>query len=154
MAKKPTKKPRATIDTKRVFEQLKVELTFEEKIRLGARASQLYARLYDVEDQLKAHQAEKKAEIKRLTSDIDEALQATYSGYELRTVPVLIEVHWQQGLLRKIRSDTGVCYFERTLTTDERQRSMFNDIVNAASDELKEEDETKKPTDDNKKKED
>jgi hypothetical protein len=149
MEKKNNSKRSSTVDTQTVTEELRVELTTEEKVRLGARASDLYARLSDVEDELKAYQAEKKAEIKRLNSDIREALLATRTGYELRPISVFVEVHWKTGLLRKIRADTRVCYFERTLRPEERQRSMFNEIVRAAADELDEPpDEPEKPGDD------
>lgn len=121
--KKKAQEPTAT-----EYQVLPVQLTQDEIRQYGKELAQRVVKVIQTEEELSAHSAEVKAQIKTGVADVRRLARIIASGTEQRNVECTIKKLLGENAYRVTRNDTEEVVFERGLTEEEqvalRQQSL------------------------------
>ena len=113
--KKKAQEPTAT-----EYQVLPVALTSDEIRQYGKDLAQRVVKVIQTEEELSAHSAEVKAQIKTGVADVRRLARTIASGTEQRSVECTIKKLLDEKVYRVTRNDTEEVVFERGLTEEEQ----------------------------------
>jgi hypothetical protein len=105
-------------------QSLKCILTPDEIKKAGDLMARAEGERTDAESTLKSVQAQYKAKIASAEAAMGAEASKIRSGYEFRTVEVLVEFDHSRGTVEKVRTDTFECIESRRMTDYEAQRKI------------------------------
>lgn len=105
--------------------ELRCALTPKERADKSERVAELLAKIDDAEASLRTAKARSKAETEALEAELDQALSAFRSGYELREVRCELQLDFELGQADWVRTDIGEVLVSRPIRPEERQQQLF-----------------------------
>lgn len=132
MAKRPVEAPKGEdldghLEVTEGDDFLKVPFTDEEKAEHAQRLARTLPQIDQLEEELKSVKSQYKSRIEGLQAEAKKFSSYIRDGFHFDNVEIQIRKDFRAGTLEKIRLDTGEMYYTRTLTAEERQRSMFSE---------------------------
>ncbi len=106
-------------------EYLKCILTEQEKKDVAEKMAIAVSKVNEVEGNLKSVQAQMKADINRYEAEVSLASEKYRSGFEMRNIDCIIEKNYRTGVITQIRKDTFEIVWERSMTSEECQKNLF-----------------------------
>lgn len=132
--------------------ELKVPLKREEVEERAERAAHLIGVRDLREDEIKEDMKRQKSALATIDGEIRSLSNQVRDKVAYRDVPCERQFHYDTGVVKEIRCDTGEVTFERPMTDAEKQRDLFDGSKAAGDldDEFSGEDEEDKAEDDKK----
>lgn len=113
------------------MKSLKCRLTENEKAEIGRLVVELVSKKEAVEYEKAATASQYGGKLKDIWKDIIEKSRTHREGFEYREVECFTEFSWTTGVAKVIRSDTYEMVSSRTITDDERQIHIDEEINTA-----------------------
>lgn len=115
--KKPVRKPRV----EKFCQQLKCELTIEEKLQVAETLADMQREIERLESEKKEFTTSIKAKIETAKAQAMEAGEQFRTGHEFRRVDCTRMFNWKTGTVIEIRKDTNETLVNRKMTNEEDQ---------------------------------
>jgi hypothetical protein len=112
-------------DVTEIKETLPVKLTDQDYKNLAIKMGQAGTEIAQAEDQLAAVKSQFKAKIDAAKAKSNEYASIANAGVEYRQVDCHLIKNYQSGFVRVVRMDTFETVSDRTMTSAERQRGLF-----------------------------
>ena len=108
------------------YEYIKHTFDEEEKRAIASNMAETVGNRQGAKDEKKAIVSEFKSKIDKMTAEISLAAARLRTGYVMRNVKCEVDRDYKARVIRFYRTDNGDLGKERTMTTDELQKGLFD----------------------------